>query len=139
MTYSLAILNDSECPEPRMIVLIRESGGEKYWTYLSASKRHADSKWLKWTRIRFPEEVTPIERFGVEPVFTLIDGKHVIGVERVGDSSATYRDGVPRKWQGRDGELTGVRPSLVAAIKQWQRARTPSQHSINSISREVGA
>jgi hypothetical protein len=122
MTYSLAILNDFDCPEPRMIALIRESDGVREWTYLSASKRHADSKWLNWNPVQLAAEVTPIERFGVEPVITLIGGKHEISVERVGDSTATYRDGVARRWQGRDGERTGIRPSLVAAIKQWQRA-----------------
>lgn len=119
--YSLAIINDTECPEPKMVALVREADGVREWTYLSASKRHEGSRWLGWNRVRFPDDLTSIEAFGVRPVFELINGKHVMGVEHVGDSVATYRDGKARRWQGR-GDKTVVRSNLLPALKEWQRS-----------------
>lgn len=118
--YQLAILNEFDRPEPRMIALVREEGGALEWTYLSASKRLRGSQWLKWNPVRRPKEMTPVEHFGVKPVIELEDGKHVIGVVAVAQSIAEYSDGAERDWQGHTAERTPIRTKLLPALKAWQ-------------------
>jgi len=117
--YRLVILNEFDRPEARMIALVRESDEGVEWTYLSADKRLARSKWLEWNPVRHAKDMTDVETFGVKPVIEIRDGKHMLRVERVASTRASYADGHPRDWQGYIGEFTVVRPALVPALKSW--------------------
>lgn len=117
-TYRLVILNDCDAPETRMIALVRDCGEGPEWTYLSADKR-LGARWLGWSKLQFPNDTTDVDAFGVKPVVEIRDGKHMVRVERVADSRATYPDGHPRNWQGHIGGLSVVRPELISALKRW--------------------
>lgn len=118
--YRLVILNDCDAPETRMIALVREGEDGPEWTYLSSDKR-IDGRWLGWSPVQFPADLTDLEAFGVRPVVELRDGKHLIRVERAGPCFALYPDGMPRKWQGYIGAYSAVRTELLPAIKSFQR------------------
>ncbi|MDR2674942.1 MAG: hypothetical protein LBC18_08775 [Opitutaceae bacterium] len=56
----------------------------------------------EYLRLRFPkgftlERATPVEEFGFD--ITAV-GKGLFKFEKVRSSTATYRDGKPRQWQG---------------------------------------
>lgn len=121
-TPRFVILNDCERPEVRMIALVREAEGGVEWTYLSDDQRFKRSPYLKWNRVGYPEDLTDIEAFGVKPIIELRDGKHIVRVERVADSRATYRDGAPRKWQGHPDSVSTVRASLIADLSKPARS-----------------
>ena len=90
-TYAIA--NDIDAPNLRGVVkLVGETEHTYKFEYITK----------EWSVIEVPKNIpTFVEDFGVRIVF------HKNGnISKVynGDSSATYSDGVPRMWQGRDGE-----------------------------------
>ena len=117
-TYRLVILNDCDAPQTRRIALVRDCGEGPEWTYLSADKRFG-GRYLNWSPLQFPEEVTDLHAFGVKPVIELRDGQHRLRVDRLSGSTATYSDGHSRKWQGHSESMSTVRPELVSALKRW--------------------
>lgn len=82
------ILNDVECPEPKMVTEKREDG----YYYVHPNLRREKRYW----GMRGSETTTPVEAFGIslELEGNVLRGK----LER--ESTATYRDGRSRLWQG---------------------------------------
>src|SRR5262245_3641810 len=97
MKYRLAILNDAECPEPRMVIIAREFDGRHEWAYLSAW-RDLDH-FRGWRELRYPDRITDLSAFGVRPIIELRAGQHELYMERIGESEAQYSDGKLRRWQ----------------------------------------
>ena len=91
------VINDVEQPCAKLIAVVKEIVGSSVTAvYLR------DGKELKPYRNGFhgrTETVTPISRFGVK---VLIDDG-LYWCEVVGDSTATYEDGKPRRWQDYQG------------------------------------
>lgn len=127
MSYRLAILNDCECPEPRMVILTRERDGTHEWAYVSAW-RDLDAH-RGWHPLKFPERVTELSEFGVCPVIELSGGEHVLHVEKIGPSRAQYSDGHPRKWQAQLGKRTIVLPAMLSALIEYQRESNATKHT----------
>jgi hypothetical protein len=107
----LVILNDSECPEARMIVVVRENDGIKWWSYVSTWDQLKD--FPEWSPVMREKSHTPIEQFGVS---ARLDGDMLI-IERAGPSVATYSDGHPRNWQRNLPNKTRVRPEVLFAVR----------------------
>jgi hypothetical protein len=108
--YQLAIISDGDAPEARMVALIRTGAGVSDWTYVSTAKML--SRYRKWTRLNGKGWHTPIERFGV---VASVRGNR-LRIEPSGESTATYPDGVPRKWQGALPGETDIRPALLRRV-----------------------
>lgn len=109
-TYRLVIISDGDAPEARMVAIIRTGAGVSDWTYVSTAKML--SRYRKWTPVHPEGWQTPIERFGV---VASVRGNR-LRIERVGESAATYPDGVPRRWQGRLPGETDIRPELLRRV-----------------------
>ncbi len=58
--------------------------------------------------------VTPLEKFGVKVYLDRQTASYVC--EQVEVSSATYRDGSAREWQGWVGEINKARADLIELI-----------------------
>lgn len=93
-----------------MVALIRTGAGVSDWTYVSAAKML--SRYRKWTPLHPDGWHTSLESFGV---IASVRGNR-LRVEPNGESVATYRDGVPRKWQGRLPGETDIRPELLRRV-----------------------
>ena len=130
----LGIIGGCDRPDPRLVVLAfridrtgRPDLPEGYcWIYVNRSK--ADRKpWDSW---HFTDELTALAAFGVRAVLMdgFLDGHKLYCFEE-GISSATYRDGSPRRWQAPDGAYTIVRADLVddlmAAVASGETAVCP--------------
>lgn len=113
-SYRLVILNEFDAPETRMIAVVRETEDGPEWTYLSDEQRVKSAKYLRWNPLTRPDVATDLSTFGVKPIIELRDGKHMIRVEQVSPSRATYSDGVSRKWQGFIGGYSTVRSIFTA-------------------------
>jgi len=87
----LVIFGEIDAPDAHCIGRITHKNGDMWHgKYLSERTRARYSGGLCDTM------VTPVDAFGIDVV---ISGKK-LAVKRVGNSSATYSDGFPRKWQG---------------------------------------
>jgi len=117
MIYRLVIIDDCDCPEPRMVAITRTHEGVCEWMYASAWKRL--SRYGKWTRSECANRHTDLQLFGVRPIIEVRDGAHWLRVERIGESRATYFDGVPRQWQGRPDAATPLREKLVPDLLKF--------------------
>ncbi len=109
-TYSLVIVSDGDCPEARMVALVRDGADVKDWTYISTAKML--SRYRKWTPLHPKGWHTPIEDFGV---VASVRGNR-LRIERAGESRATYPDGVPRSWQRDLPNETDIRPELLRRV-----------------------
>lgn len=85
---SLVILNDSDQPSARMVVEITAINGA------FASGRYLCIEWKNMKKIDL-RYVTPIEKFGVSATKTATE----LIINHAEDSTATYSDGKPRRWQ----------------------------------------
>lgn len=90
-----AIVNDCDRPYSRLVAeFIPERGG-----YCYLAQGNANDKRLKVHDGMLPYFPTAIEDFGIE-VDDSFPNHYVFKVVR--DSTATYRDGLLRQWQGED-------------------------------------
>lgn len=109
--YQLVIISDGDCPEARMVAIIRDGAGVRDWTYVSTAKML--SRYRKWTPLSEKGWHTPIERFGV---IASVRGNRLRIEQADAVSTATYPDGVPRKWQRPLPNETDIRPELLRRV-----------------------
>jgi hypothetical protein len=115
MSDRLVILNDSERPEARMIVVVTEKDGVAWWQYVSTAKRL--SQYTRWSPVQFAEHHTPLDKFGVSARLETAPNFDRLHVERVAPSRATYPDGLARDWQGELPEFTSIRPEVADIVR----------------------
>lgn len=106
------ILNDAEEPSGRMVCVIVDANDESVWCkYLNSDRMFDSFNNRRGMRIlRYPglHDMTPLNVFGVrifacyEAGTNTVHGGWRYCCERIGESTATYRDGHPRRWQERE-------------------------------------
>lgn len=106
------ILNDSESPSGHMVCVIVDSDEEFVWCkYLNSDHTFSTfnhRRGMRISRASALQNMTPLNDFGVRIVARYItgvlsdDGGWIYHCERIGESTATYRDGHPRRWQERE-------------------------------------
>ncbi len=95
------ILNDVEMPSGKLVAVITEMNSDSFYCkYLNADSQLSSYNKGKGMLIRLDGSLhrpTPVGRFGVRVLYdkTL----RLYQCEKVGESSATYKDGKPRSWQ----------------------------------------
>lgn len=117
------ILNDFEEPSGRMVCVIADADDKSVWCkYLSSDRvfdSHNKRRGMQISRGSALHDVTPLNAFGVRIVARYItgalsnDGGWVYYCERIGESTATYRDGHPRRWQEHEPLKHGARQTEV--------------------------
>lgn len=117
------ILNDFEEPSGRMVCVIADSDNWYVWCkYLNSD--HAFSTFnhrhgMRISRDSAFHNLTPLNAFGVRIVAryeagtNTVHGGWIYHCERIGESTATYRDGNPRRWQDREPLKHGARQTEV--------------------------
>jgi hypothetical protein len=102
----LIIINDIDCPKPMLVAVIITIKGKRVEALYLSDRANLDVCWASR-----PENVTPIEQFGVSAEY---DGEKVV-FNKNAESMATYSDGRARSWQGIDGGyLTKIRSRALA-------------------------
>lgn len=103
------IINDFDCPETKMVALVRrvQSNGRVRARYLSArtAKNYGQ-------RDCYSDNPTKLSDFGMAVRFIMEPGEVLrYEVQKVGDSTAVYEDGTPRAWQDRSTRAWAVDPN----------------------------
>lgn len=104
-----AIVNDVDCPERRLVTQM--VGGKHFYM-----ARHEEGGILKRFDGMTPTQPTFIEDFGfkTEPV----EGSNRIRFTKTKQSTATYRDGSLRRWQG---ETEFELPEVILSISEKKK------------------
>jgi len=95
------ILNDAEKPSGHLVAVITEMSGDSFYCkYLNAESQLSSYNKGKGMLIRLDGSLhrpTPVGHFGVRVLYdkTL----RLYRCEKIGESTATYKDGKPRSWQ----------------------------------------
>ena len=108
-----AINGECDCPEVAMVCYCeeREDGTAKV-THICRDKNRVRKPEFYIVRATTP---VPVSRFGVRLV---MDKDGDLGFEQVSESTATYSDGVPRKWQmkGREKWTWPIFPKMLPKV-----------------------
>lgn len=110
MTPVLGILNDTDCPDAKMLVVVfghPSRPGVEYIHLLTRPLR------LRGRRKTYPAEFTALADFGCRASFTSSGDLMVL---KTHPSRATYSDGVPRNWQGSDGVTIALRSQIAGHV-----------------------
>lgn len=112
------IMNDVDGPDARRIaILCAHDPATGAWEarYLN---RATNTKTCR-NSLSF-DRPTPLEDFGVEIRALSHD---VYEVERIGDSVATYNDGVSRRWSGQEKSVHAGRAKAMLLLRAWLKLR----------------
>lgn len=102
----LVILNDAECPEPRMIVMVSSiQKGVCFGDYISTFSRFKKPRGAV-------ERVTKVADFGI----TLQIGSGRLHARETRVNYATYPDGKLRRWQGNGRTSTPIKTKMLGAV-----------------------
>ncbi len=108
------ILDDCDAPETRMLVIVWGEPGKRVWQYVSPGYPVNHKKYAKpqpFSGHRF----VPLDRFGMRAELTA--NSLLLRVDKSGEPcTATYPDGEPRRWQGKDSACVGIRSGLVCHV-----------------------
>lgn len=119
MDPRIGILDDFDRPEGRTLVIVYGDPDHPFVQYIHPAKRSLLRRGRRHDA-GMPKLFTAVERFGVTLSF---DADRQLLVHQVGESRASYRDGVPRRWQGDKIEAIAVRPEIAGEVmKAMQHA-----------------
>lgn len=113
MTPIIGILDDCDCPEAKMLVVVFGHPAHPRWEYIDPRRRPMGPR----SRLTagFPSWFTPLERFGRTAILAE-DGMLQVTSLWAGECTATYSDGQPRRWQGKPLETIDIRPQLAGHV-----------------------
>lgn len=124
-TPLLGIIDDTDSPEAKMVVVVYGSHHRISVEYVSVDRRslHPRRQPGCW-----PRYFTALDTFGVEARFTT-EGS--LAVRQTRASVAQYPDGIPRRWQGAGKrDVIEVRPSIAKHVIAALSARANSDNGL---------
>ena len=141
-TPYLAVNTDGDSPEQRMLVVVYESpiNGRVTIEYVSDFVRKPDPKWRKPFTTNF-NSVTPIESFAVRAVLRHNDGGHWLDCEQIEgkESTAKYRDDVPRRWQGFNKLAGRISAKMLPILERCITVQDAKQSTERTCGRCAGS
>lgn len=135
MTPVLGILDDCDSPEPKMLVVVYGHPSRPCVEYINPKRRPLQ---LRGRMAGFPRLFTPLAKFGMEALFEE-DGVLQIKAALDGECTATYPDGLPRRWQGGSIGATEIKPLMAGHVMKAVQAMRAEKRARSKARREARA